>query len=85
MTTNFSRARYLIPQLSQERTNYNFRARPLPIFVILSNWDTCPISPDPETVNLLARMRVCANFPALPGAHRLEFMHAIASYLRHFA
>ena len=50
--------RYLIPRLSKSRTGYNFRARPFPILVILSNWGTCVISPDPEKVNLVARARV---------------------------
>ena len=80
-----TRVRYLIPQLSEEHLGYNFRARPLPTFVILSNWGTYAISPDHKKVNLLACARVCVNFLALPGDHRLEFSHAIASLIPHSA
>ena len=52
--SSHTRVRYLT-RLSGERTGYNFRAQPLPIFVIMSNWGTCAILPDPEKVNLLAR------------------------------
>ena len=62
-----------------------FCAGLLPIFVILSNWGTCAISPDLEKVNGLARARVCINFTAHLGAHRLEFSRAIASLIRYLA
>ena len=77
--------RFLIPQLTRKRTGYNFRARPLPIFVIFSNWGTYVISPNPEKVNLLAHARACINFLALPGVHRLEFSRVIGYVLRHLA
>ena len=57
---------YLIPWLSRERSGNNFRARPLPIFVILSNWGTYAISRDSEMVNPLVRAHV-HNFPDPPG------------------
>ena len=45
-----------LPKLSRERTGYNFCARPLPIFIILSNCGRGAISPDTET-SIFQRVR----------------------------
>ena len=62
-----AQSRILISRLSQECSFYNFRARPLPIFVIWQKYATDAISRDSETATSFARPIAYANIPALPG------------------
>ena len=63
---HFSRAQLpaLISQPTQERSFYNFHARPLPIFVIWPKYATCAISRDSETTTSFARPIVHTNVPS---------------------
>ena len=58
--------------------------RSLPIFVIWPNYDTCAILCDFVTASFLARLRALANSPAHREAHRLQFLRATDSNIRHF-
>ena len=66
----FSRAqlRTLISQPSRECSFYNFRARPLLIFVIWPKYAAYAISRDSEVTTFFARPIANANISALLGA-----------------
>ena len=62
-----SLSRTLISRHSRERAFSNFRARPLPIFVIWPKYATSAISRDSETATVFARLIAHANILALLG------------------
>ena len=70
---------------SREHSFYYFRARPLPIFVILPKYATHAISRNSETITFFARPIAHANIPAIPGALRLQFSCATSSNIRYLA
>ena len=66
------------------RTDWNFRARSLRIFVIWPNYGTCAILCDSVTTSFLARSCLLANSLAHRGEQRLQFLRATTSNIRHF-
>ena len=63
-----AQSRTLISSPSQERSSYNFRARPFPIFVNWPKYATCVISRDFESATFFACPVAYGNIAALLGA-----------------
>ena len=77
----FSRAQSctLISRPPQERSIYNFRVRPLPIFIIWPKYAIHTISRDYDTSTFFARAIAHANILALPEALYSYFSRTVTS------